>query len=212
MVTRDDIRAKVVAQRTRPTKKEWTPPEREVFVRRARKILAFDQTVNHTGWAVLETVTPDEGDDGRIVVRATGILEPPKDTLAGNEATLVRADWMLDNIASMMSHFSAPYHGIERVVYEMPIAAGGYNRPESILLGALAVRRAADRYGLPVVAMSNTSMKALLLPREQRAEKKYVGRAVEGLLDHREKGPWNEHIKDSVALGLTYIYKSGVEA
>lgn len=182
-------------------KKVWTPPDPARF--RLGGVLAFDQTLTNTGYALVYS------DHAGLMVVGAGVLEA-RTSLTGFEETYAKAERLERGISEAVRYGALA--SVSAIVHEMP-SVQGY-RTESSLLAGYLVRRAARDYarGIPVVAVSNLAMKALLLPPGQRDEKKYVRQAVESLIpkERREKPMvqrWNEHVHDAVGLALTFLYE-----
>jgi hypothetical protein len=200
----DDILAEMratvrekAARRPKSRRTVWAPPDRSRF--RSGMVLSIDQTLRHTGFALV-------GSDGNgwLGVHTGDCFDIDSDEV-GFEGTLDKAD-RLEQALNRLMIGAAMW--AQEIVHEIP-AVRGY-RLESSLMAAREVRRAAKAWapGLPVTAVSNQAMKALLLPPEKRLEKKYVREAVEALIpaDQRDTKRWNEHVHDAVALGLTRLY------
>lgn len=194
---RERIRAAYSAK-PRVSKKPWTVPAKTDF--KLGRVLAFDQTVQNTGWAMVEST------DTGPLIRKTGMCRPSKDDLTSFEALYARAAEVEDQLDALVQQFAWAEN--LTVVHEMP-AIEGY-RTESSLIVSYIIRRAATRAHLPVVMVNNQHMKAVLLPPHDRYEKAAVGRALVGLVDRTHLivgSPWNQHVHDAVALGLTHLHK-----
>ncbi len=182
-------------------KKAWEPPDPSRF--RHGLCLAFDQTLTNTGIALVRS-----DHSGIFVMYAESVTV--KSDLTSFEGTYDKADKMEQLINGATSALTSV--GATEIVHEMP-SVSGY-RIESALIGGYLVRRAARTYarGVPVTAVSNRSMRALLNAPDERDEKKYVRQAVESLIpeenrSHKHIRNWNEHVHDGVALALTHLYQ-----
>lgn len=199
-IVRERIRHAFEGQpRKRTASKRWLPPNMLKF--RRGSVLAFDQTIMSTGWALLE-----KGEAPQIVVRKTGMCYPLDDELTGFEATYTRALDVDHQLSRIISQFKWS-EDIE-VVHEMPAVAG--HRTESSLLVGYSIRRLAAEAHLPVAMISKQSAEALLLPPELRGTKKEIGKAILPFLDRTHLlvgSPWNQHVHDAIAVGLKYLYE-----
>lgn len=186
---RAQIRASVKGVKAPRKKKEWEPPTLGMGV-----VLAFDQTLTNTGWAVVQ-------------VTATQVLVPHRGTLKastalkGHEETMDKAHLMRCAIAQIVNLHT--YMGMS-VVCERP-SVGGY-RTESSLIAATSVWDACvEVIEEPPVMVSNVHMKAVLCEPGKRETKAHITEALDRHLDTRGRD-WNEHMRDAVALGLTYLH------
>lgn len=202
---REQIAEHVATQGTRkPSKKVWTAPTEADFGHGT--VLAFDQTVTKTGYAVVR-----HGHDGLHVLDGNLIVPKAGNHLLGFEQTLVKSVAMEQALNMVLMLVGG---SIDVVVHEMP-AVTGY-RIESSLLGAHAVRVATLNHarGVPVRSVSNQAMRAVLNTPEERHEKKYVGIAVNDLIprERRTTQRWNQDVHDAVGLALTYLYQKAQKA
>ena len=180
--------------------KRWTAPSAESF--RHGVVLSFDQTLTNTGISVLRS---DYNGLSLLYARC----EKVSTDRVSFEGTYDKADKMeLRIIANLMM---ATGFDLTDIVYEMPSVQG--QRIESALIGGLLVTRAVKQHarGFRPKAVSNRSMKALLLPPDKRYEKKHVREMIESLIPPENRANhiynWNEHVHDSVALALTHLYR-----
>lgn len=200
----DELRARVTAaaltkgKPKRAPKKVWAAPKLEDFANGL--VCAFDQTFTNTGWAILR-----KDDDWVQVLDKGTIREPPVPGLKGFEDTLQRAEWMCERIKPIPEKALTYAKHDESCVFVHEIPAVQGMRIESSLLGALGVRQAVTALRDPYkrVAVGNQHMKAVMLPPEMRHEKRFITTAVNRYTDTRG---WNEHTRDALALGLTYLY------
>lgn len=202
----DELRARVNAaalnkgKPKRSAKKEWRAPTWEDFANGL--VCSFDQTFTNTGWVIFRK----RDSEVEVIDRGT-LREPPVPGLKGFEDTLQRAEWMCERIATIPPKAVAcedVLTGEECVfVHEIPAVQG--MRIESSLLGALGVRQAVTALPEPRkrIAVGNQHMKVVMLPMEMRHEKRFITTAVNRYTDTRG---WNEHTRDALALGLTYLY------
>lgn len=204
--------APTATRRRARAKEPWRPltPDRL----RTGVVLAFDQTIRNTGWCMVTR------DAVSAVVVASGTCRTRPAGLKGWAETLAGAEAVCDKIAGVLDAYRW-YDGVE-VVHEAPPTGGGrLARPESTLLAALGVRRAAAAVGLPVTMLANQSAKRLLVDCvDGRVEpgpgqvkigdvtKAMVAEALRGLTwlyDRERLG--NEHERDAGALALLHLTK-----
>ncbi len=181
-------------------KKAWEPPDPSRF--RHGICLAFDQTLTNTGIGLVRS-----DHNGLVVMYAESLTV--KSDLTSFEQTYDKANKMKRAIAAPMSALTSI--GVTAIVHEMPSVQG--HRIESALMAGYLVREAADTWarGIPVTAVSNRSMRALLNAPDERVEKKHVRQAVESLIPEDGRTGefirnWNEHVHDAVGLALTRLY------
>lgn len=184
----------------------WRPLDRDRLSGASRRILAFDQTVNHTGAALLVIER-----SGRVIVDRTWMVEP-KDPRPDTSFTEIYR--RLEDIEQGVQWVLRECYGaLSAIVAEMPTPRG--YRVESSLLAGQEVRRAARSWQptVPMVMVGNGSMRALLTPPGQRQEKRYVRQALEELIpqEDRQVKYWNEHVHDAVGLGLTVAVQQAAE-
>jgi hypothetical protein len=197
-----EMRAKIAEQVAtkgkRKIKKQWTAPTLDDFAHGT--VLALDQTLTKTGFSV---VVRDH--KGLSIVEGNVILPKIDESLTGFEQTLAKAASMGTLFDALMMMLGS---SVSAIVHEMPSVMG--YRIESSLMAAREVRRAASTYArsVPVVMVSNQSMRALLNPPEERYEKKFVKKAVEALIPdyQRVTKRWTQDVHDSVGLALTHLY------
>ncbi|MFF7198225.1 hypothetical protein ACFZAM_31515 [Streptomyces sp. NPDC008079] len=180
----------------------WTPPALTAF--RPGTVLAFDQTLANTGWALLQHL----GEDGIRLLDA-GMIRPPVNGLTSHEDSYARAKFIGDCALRVIDAYFLPA-GPREVVYERPSMEG--RRTESALLAGLEIYRASNA---TATAVSNRHAKAVIVGRAgtnaDPVTKAHVKAAVEHYVSpSRFMGPgdfpWNEHVRDAVMLGLTRMY------
>lgn len=175
----------------------WTPPQEEDFA--FGKVLAFDQTLSHTGWVMI--VHDDDG----LRLCATGMIEPFTE-LTSHEGTYDKADGLSREIQGVVNYYNC-FHGL-RITYERPAVVG--KRIESALMAGREVHRASEG---SAIAVSNQHAKKVIVGRvgnrQNPVTKAHVKEAVERHLSpptNRRFHPWNEHTRDAGMLGLTFLY------
>lgn len=193
--------------RTRKAKDSWQPLTTDRLAGLTPQwVLSFDQTINHTGAALLRVER-----SGLVIVFQTWMVEPhDKRPDTGFEEIYRRVDQIIEGVALVVSQ-SPP--DLAAVVMEAPTPHG--YRVESSLLGGVAVRMAAQvhRPEAALTMVSNGSMRALLNSPHERQEKRHVREAISTLIQpvHRAVTPWNEHVHDAVGLGLTLVASKAAE-
>jgi hypothetical protein len=189
----DDVRGEL-RERPAPHGEPWRFPVLGDFAPGVW-VLAFDATLSHTGW-VLFWVTPT-----RIMISYKGIINPVTG-LTGYRATWDKARHLkaaLDTV--ILQHGAGSVH---RVV-EAPSVGGG-NRTESSLIAGLLVYLDWPR-GCHDISATHVSAVLLGDPRVRSAErKKLIRQAVIALCPAAAESGWNEHIRDALATGLTYLH------
>lgn len=196
---RAKIAERVATKGKRKTKKQWKAPVPNDFGHGV--VLAFDQTLTKTGFSMVV-----KNYRGLRITEGNVLVPEIFDDLSGFEETFAKAESLGALLTSTMMMFGV---GVDAIVHEMPSVAGW--RIESSLMAAREVRRAASIYarGVPVVMISNQSMRAMLNPPGERDEKRFVKRAVEALIPDymRVTKRWNQDVHDSVGLALAYLHK-----
>lgn len=157
-----------------------------------RTILAFDQSLRNTGWALLVGVE----------VVQTGMLKTTE-VSKGHLDSLLRAERMYEDVGDLMASL---YPRPQVIVHEMPPVAlpGRMMRPESSLLAALAIRIAVASIPQVPVVMIGAQQAKRRWTGKGNAKKAEVKVAVLALDPHdtvRTMKPMNEHTIDAIALG-----------
>jgi len=190
----DDARSRLQGRKQPAKGDPWHFPLLDDFAQ-GIQVLAFDATLSHTGWILFE-VTP-----ARILVRYAGIINPLTD-LTGYRATWDKARHLKAGLDSViLQHGGGSVH---RVV-EAPSVGGG-SRTESSLIAGMLVWLDWPRACHDISA---THVSAVLLgdARVRSAERKVAIReAVIRLCPEATGRRWNEHIRDALATGLTYLH------
>jgi hypothetical protein len=181
-------------------KKEWVAPTMDDFMPGA--VLAYDQGAFTTGWCYLWVDA-----NGTLCVLDKGVFkEPPVPALKGYADTLQRATWMGERL---MAHVNDTARLLPTnpndywIVCEMPSVAGW--RPELSLMGALALRLATAKSQVRVRMVQNQHMRSVLVGPTEDTSKRVVKEAV-GRYTNVTGAGWNEHNRDALALGLTFLY------
>lgn len=177
-----------------PKKKvwEWEPIEPASIGR----ILGVDQSIAHSGWAVVEFRPL-----GIIVLTETGVFDTtPIST--GHEDTLRRGDSLFRYFAKLIDR-TRPH----LVVHEYPPMGGGrgvskHMRPDASLVSAMALRAAASNLMEPVRIIPAQTMKKRLTG-NGNADKPMVKAAIEEHFPFVcDRKPNNEHTRDAFGLAI----------
>lgn len=173
-----------------PKKKvEWTiEVVQPIF---AGRILALDQSIANTGWAVIEQ-------GGRVSAQGNLKTEPTTTAKSRSHEDLLQRASILFNEFVLLMQEVAP----DLVVHEMP-PAGGRMRGggESSLVTANAVRNAATALAIPV-RMESAQRAKKRWTGNGNAEKKMVKEALLRLEPSlADRKPMNEAIYDAIAVG-----------
>jgi Holliday junction resolvasome RuvABC endonuclease subunit len=170
---------------------------------RSATVMAFDQAIRNTGWAVIhyEFFAPP-------LIYAIGTIKTsPDEERVSWDDTLERATRLMAGVMDLLY-----LYGPEVVVHEMPPVGGGpwVRAAYSSVVAAVAVRNAAYLVKAPVTHISAQTVKKFLTG-NGNAKKTAVRAAVLTLLESgqiqtnpQEKFQLNEHIVDAIGLALTY--------
>jgi len=194
MTVTDDMRAQLQARRmpARFAAPAWTPPGVFDFAP-WQPVLAYDATLTHTGWALLEVSAL------AVHVKAKGIINPSTG-LTGYQGTWEKARQLRDALRNL-HHQIGPH--VQRVV-EAPSVGGGSRTESSLIAGMLVTMESPGG----AVDISATHVSAVMLgdARIRSAERKKAVRAyLAQLLPETTGRDWNEHMRDALITGLTYL-------
>lgn len=183
-LTPSELRAKIAE-----TKKPKKPSKKRQPATRGDlafgKILAYDQTLTKTGYAYI-----DHSENG--LWAQTGMLTQFTDD-AGHMGSIDKFKMLHESLAD--SHWADTFIP---TIFETPPVQG--YRIESSLMAAAAICLVYPN----AIPISNQHAKSVIVANHM-ATKAQVGAAVNNLVtDHL--GPWNEHTRDAVMLGLAYLY------
>lgn len=183
-LTPSELRAKIAeSKKPRKTKAKRQPATREDLA--TGQLLAYDQTLTNTGFAYI-----DHSSD-RLYVQ-TEVYQQYTDN-AGHMGSLDKFKMLYDSLcASVWAGAELP------VVFEQP-PVQGYRIESSLMAAGAIILVHADTY-----AVSNQHAKSVIVANHM-ATKAQVGEAVNSLVSSHV-GPWNEHTRDAVMLGLAYLY------
>lgn len=152
-----------------------------------RMLLAFDQSLANTGWALIEGVT----------IHKTGNIKTAP-SAKGHEGNLSRA-WEVKVAVDELLEYLEP----DFVVHELPpMPVPGMRRPESSLLAAAAVQFAARGAGVPMLPMVSAQAAKMRWAGDSNADKKRVRESIQRLDPAvRVIKPMNEATYDAIAVG-----------
>jgi hypothetical protein len=190
----NDIREQLRSRRRRPEPEPWRFPHVSEFLA-CQPVLAFDATLSHTGWVLLEVRY------GLVHVLDRGTINP-KTTRASFLETWDKATYLRDALTGVYS--AVARHGYETVV-EAPYVTGGGSRTESSLIAGLMIHQSRPRV-IPVSAMH---VSAVLLGNSRilsENRKKAIREAIIRLIPAAAGRDWNEHQRDGASVGLTYLH------
>ena len=184
-----ELRAKIAeGKKPKASKKKWEQPTVDDLAH--GHVLAFDQTLSNTGMAWV--INDKQG------LRAIDCanLKPPSGDYKGHEGSIRKGLWLQSTFVRLRGEC----RNAQEIVYEQP-AVMGY-RIESSLMAAMALRLAWPT----AVGIYNQHAKAVFLGTGQHT-KADVKECINSYIPNWQRtGPWNEHVRDAVLLGLTYLY------
>jgi Holliday junction resolvasome RuvABC endonuclease subunit len=183
-LTPSELRAKIAeTKKPRKTKSKRQPATREDLS--YGKILAYDQTLTNTGCAYIE-----HSEQG-LWVQTEMLIQHTDD--AGHMGSIDKFKMLHRSLSG-----SPRASTFIPVIFETPPVQG--YRIESSLMAAAAICLVYPN----TIPVSNQHAKSVIVANHM-ATKAQVGAAVNNLVtDHL--GPWNEHTRDAVMLGLAYLY------
>lgn len=172
----------------------WTPPSLSDFAHGL--VQSYDQSLSNTG-VVLLRASPVG-----IHLLAAQMIRPRGTDAKSIEGSYARADGIEDGIRRSRTGLAA---SADAVVYERTPVKG--QRIESILLAGREIHRATQGRA---VMVDNRHAKAVIVgragTRAHPVTKADVKEAVERYVTPNDTMPWNEHIRDAVMLGLTWLH------
>jgi hypothetical protein len=215
----DALKALAAAGKAKPTKAEWRPPRYEDFQVESysgRTVLCADPSLRKFA-AVLLTVHGHHSDLNRLnfYVCAAKTFTTTTHEAGGYEASLRKALELVDQLKAWIPEASRGLIGsaIEVVHEGPPIGMGkAMIRPESSLLGGMALRVAARDLGLTVHKMvMPLSHKGFIveIPRGTRVTKAQHHAALKVVAaDLNIQGMdliTNEDLRDAISVGLFHL-------
>lgn len=184
-----ELRAKIAeGKKPKASKKKWEQPTVDDLA--IGHVLAFDQTLSNTGMAWV--INDKQG------LRAIDCanLKPPPDDYKGHEGSIKKGLWLHSKFQRLRGECAG--RNAQEIVYEQPPVMG--YRIESSLMAAMALRLAWPT----AVGIYNQHAKAIFLGPGQHTKADVKECINSYILPPRS--PWNEHVRDAVLLGLTYLY------
>lgn len=190
------IKEEAARSKAVPVPKNWRPPEPEDF-EPDRRVLCFDQSLNHCGWAIL-------GTRNQIHVPRSGTLRPPPVESKGFEGTFTKAVILARRLRDLLE---GEQNYFDDVVIELPSIMG--YRTESSLVAAVTICIELDRMDRPFPAFVSRNSAAAVLCGDRLASKKVSSDTVNALVAWHETdtGRWTEHVRDAVLVGLRSIHR-----
>lgn len=193
------IRAEVARAKTAKIPKDYRPPTAKDF-KSDTQILCFDQSLNSSGWALVNT------DEGGISVVDSGTIRPPvlETKSKGFELTLTKVVMLARQLTDLLNTL---YGRFEEVVIELP-SVFGY-RTESSLMAAATICVELDRMGEPFPHLVSRNSAGAVLCGDRHAPKSVSSNLVATLVEDRRpdgRGQWTEHVRDAVFVGLRHLY------
>jgi hypothetical protein len=194
MTTTEQYREQIRARRRKPEAPQWHFPRIGEFYQSLR-VLVFDATLTNCGWAGM-TAWHD-----RIDVWAKGTVRPVTQRLS-YLGTWDKAAELHHQLALIDRDFGYGAH----VVVEAPSVGGG-SRTESSLIAGLLVAMLRPAGGWDAVSATHVSAVLLGDHSVRSAERKpRIREAVIRLVPEAAGRDWNEHERDAVATGATWLY------
>lgn len=163
----------------------------------AGRILAFDQSLANTGWALI---------DGGLVTHVGNIKTEAEGK--GPEDTFKRGLRVYMAVDELMRWYLTES---DTVAHEMPAVARRAQRPEASYVAAMAIRAAAhnSRIGVEMVNAQHAKKR---WTGSAKADKSVVKTALLNLHPYmKDLRPMNQAITDAIALGLVVAEKQSME-
>lgn len=192
------LRTRLRPATARPQKPPWSPPGPGDF-RQDMTVLAFDPSLSNTAWVMLSCR------DGRVHAYDLGMIRP-QTPLTGYWQTWEKAEQIRKELARPLRY--AEKQVADAVVAEAPPVGGGIRRDDSSLVAGLQVYQAFCQL-LPVGTVASHHVCKVMCGRViniTAARKGAIRDAVCRLIPAAERRPWNEHLRDAAAAGLTYLF------
>jgi len=180
------------------TEKKSPSPSPIVRTLRDQRVLAFDQSVANTGWALVAVV----GGVPRVLRTGMVVTEP-----SGEAQMLDMLRRAMITYANVRSVILA--NEPQLIVHEIPLGGRGASLKgaSSSLLASLAVRIAASEEHIETEMVSGNRVKAHITG-SGKASKSEVAAAVRARLPglkEQKPGPLNEHVYDAIGIALTHL-------
>lgn len=180
------------AKAAHPPKKPFVQPEIGSY--RPGRVLCFDQSLGSTGWAWL-----DCGRDGGLTAYATGLITSKRPPAKGFAWSMELSPNLFHEAAQVVRRVPPTVP----VVIEMPAVFG--QRTESSLIAANVLCCVLAELGRDAPVVISRQHACTQLVGYPDADKKITNAAVDRLIGINHTKPWNEHVRDAVVLGLSYL-------
>jgi Holliday junction resolvasome RuvABC endonuclease subunit len=174
-------------------------------VSRTGVVLAFDQSLARTGWALLDASTTGQ----TMKVLKVGMLPTEPGDVTGFEDSFQRGVALYEMASSLISE-----HVPSVVVHEMPAVQRGQSRNrEAPFVSAMAIRCACYTTRSKVVMLNAQHVRKRLVG-SAKAEKKDVRESLIGFqilegVTRSELDYWNSDVFDAMALAVVYATQEG---
>jgi len=188
-MTPANLREKIAeSKKPKPRKTKWEAPTVDDLA--YGQVLCFDQTLTNTGVAL---VINDE--QCLRALNCTNLVQKP--TAKGHEGSIQKGMMLRQAFEDVRGTI---FFQSDEIVYEQPPVMG--YRIESSLMAAFALRLVWPQ----AEGIYNQHAKAIFLGPGSK-EKSDVKAAMNSLIPNFNRtGAWNEHVRDAVMLGLTYLH------
>ena len=193
--SRTRLRARLKEQ---PAPPPWRPPTAR-DLEPGRPVLAWDATLTNCAWALMAA-----GGDG-VVIYEKGTIRP-RTALTGYRGTWDKATQLRDAISAVTDRVRPA-----DVVLEAPSVGGGYRVESSLMAGFMVW--SMDPGNCHDVSATRVSAVMLGEARVRSDErKKRIRAAVIELVPEAAGRGYNEHIRDSIATGVTWLWDLKAQA
>jgi Holliday junction resolvasome RuvABC endonuclease subunit len=159
-------------------------------------ILAFDQTLGHTGYVVLDC---REWREGRLpIIRHVGMIEPGPTGEKGHLDNLLKSEAIFAEVMALVKE-----HQPTRVAHESPPTGGGkLHRPESSLMAAQSLRLASRLQGVTDIQMIHAQSVKGRMTGNRAADKKDMHAVLyQEYVSLAATKPNNENTRDALGVG-----------
>lgn len=158
------------------------------------RVLAFDATLSHCGWVLMEAT------EASFRVWDRGTINPATD-----QTSYLETWHKARQLAPQLDRLFVTQGCDAEIVVEAPLASSMGSRTESSLIAGMLVWMHAPAR-TAVVSATRVS-KVLLGDHQVRSaeRKKAIRAAVIALVPGCAGRDWNEHMRDALATGLTYL-------
>jgi hypothetical protein len=187
------LREQLAGRRKRPAPPPWRFPLLSSFAP-GQLVLALDATLSHCGWVLLYA------SEGQVIILGRGTISPVTERRSFLET------W--DKAARLREELDVLRTALEfreyRVAVEAPSVGGGHRTESSLIAGTLVHLAWPDAVPVHVAHISALLTGDGRMASAQR--KPAIRRAVSLLVPEAAGRTWNEHQRDAVAVGLTWLH------